>query len=137
MNFQCRLIDQGKACDQCDSGGTALHCFGFRLEHLVDQMAKCEDFDMTYIHQAIRANYRFEGLGESPLILRWADTAMLRNVGITFSHYGKHRPSIFFLSKMRDDGLRCSWFFHDEWVEAFCGASDIAQQYCHTDSREV
>ena len=53
MNLQCRLIDQEKACDECDYGGTALLCFGFRLEHLVDQMLNCENLIMTRIHRIL------------------------------------------------------------------------------------
>ena len=50
MNFQCRLFNQEKACDECDFGGTALLCFGFRLEHLVDQMLDCERLIMARTH---------------------------------------------------------------------------------------
>ena len=53
MNFQCRLIDKGKACEECEYGGTYLLCFEFRLEHLVDQMLDCEGekLFMTLMHR--------------------------------------------------------------------------------------
>ena len=140
MSFQCRTIDQKKACDKCDSGGTALPCFGFRLEHLVYQMLNCERFVITHIHQDIRANYRFGGVGEFPRFSRWGNRAMLIGVvTISFSDCENTQriPSISTLKNMKTGPLRYSWFFHDEWVEAFYNIVDAACQYRDTNSREV
>ena len=49
--FQCRLTDQTGVCDACQRSPTTLGCFGFRLEHLVDQMLECEELTMTRIHR--------------------------------------------------------------------------------------
>ena len=49
IDFQCRLTDQTKACDACQRSCTILRCFGFRLEHLVDQILDCEEVIVTRI----------------------------------------------------------------------------------------
>lgn len=53
IHLQCHYTDQSKACDACDYCDTALPCFGFRLEHLVDQMFDCEKCTTTRIHESL------------------------------------------------------------------------------------
>ena len=137
MNLQCRLIDQEKACDECEYGGTALLCFEFRPEHLVDQILNCEKLIMTRIHQNIRANYRYGGV--RPRVLRWKVPSKSRHVSILFSDRQDPPPldTMHILGMMKADPWHYSWLFHNGWVKAFFHVVDAANQYRNTKSREV
>ena len=137
MNLQCRLIDQEEACDECCYGGTALLCFEFRPEHLVDQILNCEKLIMTRIHQNIRANYRYGGVGEFPRVLRWKVSSESRHVSISFSDRESPPLKMYILGMMKADPWNYSWFFHDGWVKAFFYVVDTANQYRNAKSREV
>ena len=50
IHVQCHYNNQLKECDACNYCGTALPCFEFRPEQLVDQMFDRETTIMTHIH---------------------------------------------------------------------------------------